>query len=577
MPPPNDPITINQRVLIENLNKYFKANHLPFKIESEGVCHGLATVHAKYVLEGKEEEFIKILQYISTGDLTDLDSLSQDDLQQFVRDVLHGYNPQMTDINLSQMRAIEVLKIDGKPGRSSFNLGLVTSDDNWVYILKELNLGKDEVATIGSRKHAVSLKRTSNGYVLYDPNYKQGFKTFPDEAALIEELHKNVFGYKAGNMGLQISVIRHPLAAKREFPDLGQIIRKCISEDNIKQTADFVEENVKSIKTLAQAAQFDDVPVITALLALKPDHNDILNAAALAIKHNCTENFKLLFPLLDDREKRLMYILAAQTGRKGIFDKLMEMAPGHFLDNMNALLKNYNLFNLLHLAAASGSPECLNFILGEVEGFLDYNDPKVSEVILSKDGSGEDCITKAIKSGSAKSVEYLMIQVYRELTARQKLDYLVQAIKENQASVVDYLITQVPKESLSAIHMNMPAIDDTQLSILKTLREHDVSFGVREDAKIAKLVDSSFEVSLGTKFKVLLLDIRDWFKTITDTFEEHKAKYITPTVVVKEASIVKTTSFREQMRAARDAEKVQDTKIDESKEEEVVVATRLSS
>lgn len=56
---------LSQNHLINRLKAYLTRCNLPIKVNEGGICNGLATVHAKYVLEGRGDEFFDMLNYIS--------------------------------------------------------------------------------------------------------------------------------------------------------------------------------------------------------------------------------------------------------------------------------------------------------------------------------------------------------------------------------------------------------------------------------------------------------------------------------------------------------------------------------
>lgn len=56
--------SVDQKQVIDKLNLYLKRHNMPVQMNNEGVCNGLATLYAKYVLEGKENQFFKILEEI---------------------------------------------------------------------------------------------------------------------------------------------------------------------------------------------------------------------------------------------------------------------------------------------------------------------------------------------------------------------------------------------------------------------------------------------------------------------------------------------------------------------------------
>ncbi|HHT0594776.1 TPA: hypothetical protein ACTXXA_003358 [Legionella anisa] len=199
---------VDQNQVIHRLNQYLKWHNMPVRMNKEGICNGLATLYAKYVLEGNEDQFFKILEKIVKKNP---DSAMESDINQFVYDVVLTLFPEQFDKELSQVSPIRALTLNNKPMQSSFDFAITTSDKNWEDIFRTLALQQDEVMRIGGTLHAVSVKRKDNKYVVYDPNYPSGTKEFGSEKELVAELHNKVLRYQSGKaLGMTVSVIRHP-------------------------------------------------------------------------------------------------------------------------------------------------------------------------------------------------------------------------------------------------------------------------------------------------------------------------------------------------------------------------------
>lgn len=57
---------INQGRIIDNLNDYLQSHNLPVRMNKSGICNGLASMHTKYAVQGKEEEFFSMLEKMSS-------------------------------------------------------------------------------------------------------------------------------------------------------------------------------------------------------------------------------------------------------------------------------------------------------------------------------------------------------------------------------------------------------------------------------------------------------------------------------------------------------------------------------
>lgn len=183
---------LHQGVVIDNINHYLKANNLPIKMNEKGICNGLAMIHAKYVLEGKEQRFMDILAYIAKGiplssNSEDKNKITEDDLNFFIMEALLAFSPKAFNQKLRQSNAMEMLQINGKNLKSSFDFAMVSSDQNWEHVIADLQLKEGEVLQVSSINHAISLHKVDNKYRVYDPNYPSGYKEFANEKKLIRE------------------------------------------------------------------------------------------------------------------------------------------------------------------------------------------------------------------------------------------------------------------------------------------------------------------------------------------------------------------------------------------------------
>ncbi len=206
---------MSQAKTITIINNYLKSHNLPIKWNETGVCNGLAAVHAHYVLQGKEDTFLKILHKISAmsqGDFSQstVSDSPDEDIDHFISQVVLAYDPSLFEKKLSQRDSYKALKIDGKPLDSDFVLPLITTQENWAKILKDMDLQHGEVLKINSPNHAISIHRLNGEYVVFDPNYREGIKKFRTEEELMAELRTNVFRFKESNMALTFTRITRP-------------------------------------------------------------------------------------------------------------------------------------------------------------------------------------------------------------------------------------------------------------------------------------------------------------------------------------------------------------------------------
>ncbi|QLZ70540.1 MULTISPECIES: ankyrin repeat domain-containing protein [Legionella] len=477
---------VDQNQVIHRLNQYLKWHNMPVQMNNEGICNGLATMYAKYVLEGKEEQFFKILEQIVKKSP---DSAMESDINQFVYDVVLTLFPEQFDKELSQVSSIRALTINNKPMKSSFDFALTTSDKNWEEIFKTLALQQNEVIRIGGTMHAVSVRKVDNKYVVYDPNYSSGTKEFGSERELIAELHNKVLRYRNGKaLGMTLSVIRHPENNEpRVFPKVSELYDRYLTQENINDEA--VSHFGGRFNTLEKAAEFNDADVIQHLLKIGAKDKE-LRAVRTAVTYNNPDALvALLGKNKDSAIFATLFIDALAHGREKIYDKL--------LDLKGALPFN-NPVHVIQAAAKGGNPHLLTKVLTYYRGSkLEFDD-------LHK------VIPDAIHSGSTACVRMLVEQfVIRKqpLSVEKNMEYLLESIKHNQPHMVGYFIKNIPPEYLKTISMSVSAVEKTDLYVLRQLQAHGVPFS--ETAKVAIDAKEHQSVKLGLRISIVLHKFTD--------------------------------------------------------------------
>ena len=165
-------INYSHAEIIPRLNDYLRWNNYPLQLNKGGICNGLASVHAKYKLQGKENEFFKLIEIIVSADKETYKQYDPQTINQFVLDILLSFEP--FNKQLTQHNSMEELSINQKPLKSSFNFSITTSEKNWGEIIKQIDIKDNEVVKVVSTKHAVTLSKENGRYKIYDPNYKDG-------------------------------------------------------------------------------------------------------------------------------------------------------------------------------------------------------------------------------------------------------------------------------------------------------------------------------------------------------------------------------------------------------------------
>ncbi|HAU1181661.1 TPA: ankyrin repeat domain-containing protein [Legionella pneumophila] len=452
--------SVDQSQVIDRLNRYLKWHNMPVSMNEEGICNGLVTVYAKYVLEGKEKRFFELLDQIVR---MEADSAIDSEVNQFVYDVVLTLFPHQFNKKLSQANSMCALTINNKPLVSSFDFAIATQDKNWEEIFKNLALQEDEIARVTGTAHAVAVRRKNNKYIVYDPNYSSGTKEFSNENELISELHYNVFGYhngfyiKGGLLGMMISVIRHPDNKKpRPFPQVTQLYDRYLTENNINDVA--VSFHGGTFNTLEHAAMVSHTEVIKNLLEKGAKDNDH-QAAGNAVMYNNVEALKAL--LGKNRETELfqrLFHAALESGREEVYDALFSMK--------GALPFNSSV-QAIRAAAKGGN----SVLLTKVMNYFKRNHTGFSDL--------EDAILSAIASGSVQCVKLLVNQLNeskKPLDDKKRMEYLLESIKQNQSYMVAYFLKDIPPEHLKTIYMSVSAVERTNLHILRQLQNYGVPF-----------------------------------------------------------------------------------------------------
>ncbi|MGM9454354.1 Dot/Icm type IV secretion system effector LegA2 [Legionella bozemanae] len=467
--------SVDQKQVIDKLNLYLKRHNMPVQMNNEGVCNGLATLYAKYVLEGKENQFFKILEEIVKKNPA---SAMESDINQFVYDVVLTLFPEQFDKELSQASSMRALTINNKPMKSSFDFAITTSDKNWEEIFKTLALQQNEVMRIGGTMHAVSVRRKDNKYVVYDPNYSSGTKEFASEREVIAELHNNVLRYQKGRpLGMTVSVIRHPENKEpRIFPKISELYDRYLTQKNIDDVA--VSHFGGEFNTLRKAAEINDASVIQHLLELGAKDKDHQAARIAVVNNNPDALAALLGNNKDSATFATLFIDALAHGREKTYDQLF-------------LLKKALPFNnptqVIQAAAKGGNPNLLKKVMNY------YGISGLGADELHK------AIPHAIHSGSTACVRLLVERLVikkQPLSVEKNMEYLLESIKQNQPYMVAYFIKSIPPEYLKTISMSVSAVERADLYLLRQLQTHGVPFSETAKAVLDKKEHQPVKLSL---------------------------------------------------------------------------------
>ncbi|MGQ3892660.1 hypothetical protein [Legionella sp. CNM-4043-24] len=538
---------IYQGRIISNLNRYLKANNLPFKMNESGICNGLAMVHAEYALQNKTDEFMKILAFIATGKR---DALITDELiDVFAVKVAATFSPGKFTHSFGQTGAIQMLSVNNKPLSSSFSFTLASSKQNWVETMSALNLQEGEVLQVQSETHSISIIKKNGQYAVYDPNYMWGYNTFSTEKKLVNELHNNVFGPTSGlasdQLAMSIQLIRHPEAPPRNLPCKTALYTRYLpSASNSSKTF-----------TLNEAVVFSDEAETRLLLELTG--NNPGKAAGFAVINNNKESLKPLIENIssaDPLKIELLLSVAMKGGKKDILETLLEndVIKTHYFEDF----LRHSPEIAINQAAGGGNPllmaSCLEHVrehdraLSEEsirraletqffeseedkayvtqmvkDQLADTLEPKYRERFVLTQGSPLDPILSAVQSGSAETLDVLFKSLgntdalFRDET---KMGWLLEAIRLNHSPVVTYLIEKNPgisRELLQSISMSPKAVERTHIQTLRILQSHGVPFSTVAESIIAK--KESHSLTLLQSLGILLRKFTEFFREMRST------------------------------------------------------------
>lgn len=531
---------ISQAKTITIINNYLKWHNLPIKWNATGVCNGLATVHAHYVLQGKEDIFFKILHKISAMSEGDFNQSTvcdspDEDIDHFISQIVLAYDPNLFEKTMSQRDSYKALKIDGKPLDSDFVLPLITSEENWAEILKDMDLQHGEVLKIESPNHAISIHRLNGEYVVFDPNYREGRKKFNSEAELMTELRTNVFEFQDSNMALTFTRItrsgfKHSSSFEQATPE--DYARKYI---DLNAIASFDNKTITSAALIARYANEQLMQI-----GLNKDKNKnwtALELERLGIEAILRNNTQSIIPILtqlnlcpentkqekEDKQTAFlsMILYSLKFGRAEVLNKLIENDLG------KEVFQCIGGEQLLNMAARGGNKELLIDILEKIQTNLTIKTQEESEapksenieeialsgmeeeiqsgsladllgedsmielsmptqlalMILKKDSDGNNPITLAIKGHSPECLEVLLNKLKQEgyiLSEKKQQKYLLLAIHTNNPHMVDTLISNMRPEQaadiVSKISLSAEQVKKLNIHILKTLEQNGMSF-----------------------------------------------------------------------------------------------------
>ncbi len=522
---------VNQSRIIDRLKGYFDWHHFPRIINTDGICRGLSSVFAKYIVQGKGNEFLDILSTISG----DIQPSSEHDnfINHFAVEVAMTQLPKYFENRFAQKNSIECLEIEGERLFPSFSFAMCTKDENWAEIIGGLNLDREEPMLVSGKNHSVCVLKSHGkpeGYLIYDPNYPEGIRHFTNEAALIQELHERLDrDGLSKSLAIKINVIRHPALKEKRiplYPTAISLYEKYLSPIKANTTGDSAEIN----SNLHLAAAYADAESIVKLIEFGA--TDFSTAALKAIFAKNNKTLQVLVPRIDESTNiQVFFETAFECGSEEIIDTLRETRTPDYksLLAINAEDSTKNLQNSVAIAAAEGNLPMIKKILSDAKKMLreditlggntNFQDKELDDliavsvfkiryyyhrvIVLSIMSGNAECVRELIELSDSSSCA---------LSEEYKLRYLMFAIQENQSSVVKYLLTQISHENLERIKMSAYIIDKTELSILLQLKQHGMILSEVSEAIIQKKEHQT--ISFDNQMLIIFLKYTEYLRDI---------------------------------------------------------------
>ncbi|MBL7478454.1 hypothetical protein [Legionella bononiensis] len=453
----DDVIGMDQYHLIPMINAYLQhQGKIQLKADNNGLCNGLSSVYCKYVIEGKQDEFIKIIQAIikkagaialikkgeiaeGTQQFNESGEISDSQINKFIGEAIFALLPEEFDKRYAQDDSVSLLGVsipvkdaDGKltgaliskPMQKVYNLGLIAKTEEWSKIFEQMKANETSW-TISSLKHTIAISVIDGQFHVYDPNDRK-IMICDNGEELANLLASDSFGPDRNKqpltqMPLTINVMAHPdKQISYGFPDKAELVEGLMEEDPAFLTR-MIDVNVSNFDQLSVAAMQNDVRMIEVLFDLGVTGSDM--ALARAAKHNRLDAIEVLLrPEYKDRMVGLEFGFVTSTYDKACVNAIEEGR----IEALERLLKDedigkrfdeyiqnpYVQKRYLQLAAKSNNPECIEKVISLIE----KNNPGIDIPGLITDAKA---IPKAIATGNRSCIELLKEKAGLETTVQK--------------------------------------------------------------------------------------------------------------------------------------------------------------
>lgn len=471
---------VKQRSVIYNLNKYLEWNNLPARLNTYGICLGLCTVHDQYFLEGRQEEFWKMLDYVAGKPF---DSEMETSVNDFVFKIVVSQFPEQFDKSMRQRDASHVLNHNAA---SVFHMVLTTETNNWVKIIEELDLSDDEILVVENENHAMRVTKKGAKYVLYDPNH--GHTEFDNAETLIRFMHTETAKYESDLLALnmQICTKKSDNLRQKHRPLPDDFYARYVTPHNVDRMAvqldDMYSDGRLAMDMLTLAVRVNNDELVAKLIDIGA--KNISTALSVAVTTNAPKSLNILLnsdkveipsAINDQPTSFYLFFQSLETGSEQSYD----LVTTHPKYSQEIKLYNMPVFatQKLQAAAQGGNPRLLTRIIDT----LDMEPRQLANIILEKNIFGVDAIQTAIKSGSSESVRLLfqtLESAQYELSEERKLSYLTAMVQSTEPNLllVDYLLTTLTVEKENILPILKLALENGREDVFDTLLLNDLPY-----------------------------------------------------------------------------------------------------
>lgn len=547
-------VNTEQSGVITNLNKYLAYHNLPITLDEKGICHGLSTLYIQYVLDGKEEEFTRILSYIAHKTPQQNGEIHDADLFILVEKLiaLHVSKPHETRNTYNQSNSYQQLHVNNHYLQSAFQIGVKTSTSNWASIIEQIDLQPTEVLRATCTRHTIAIARDANGdYRVYDPNNSVVSQRFTSAEKMTKWLANQAFNFsmlptRNKALDMHIDVISAVQPENRVFPSKKELLDKYLTPSQMK-----IHAELKG--GLYYAMEFDDAEAAEYILNDETNHlseKELRSAVVFAVKKDSAHVLEVIIRKLE-KENRLSFLepftpFSFTAGSARCAHLLLSMKETH--SAYESLVKDQATYsNILKYAFSGMHDDLIRYALIDVQKY--HGAETFTPEILTQ------LLDISVQNRNPRAITLLgnhLTDLHKQVDdPQQRLDLLTQAIKNNDPLMVKVLIRnlKMSAEELNCLNISLTMIHQHNFEIFTTLKDAGYQFSPRAE----QLIQSKMNQSIGLIESLGIALIRfSEFITQQNTLQIDPSKVDRFTLFKAEV-----TSFKEEKRAQEQDEEIE--------------------